>query len=68
MYSLKDILITDLNVQVLCEDKENNTQWGISFIASTDNSEYLSMVADFCTDEELEEITNQVNEITIEEV
>lgn len=67
MYTLKDTLITGTNVQVTCEDKDNNSLWGISFIASEDNSEYLALISEHVTDEELVAITEQIEAIEIPE-
>ena len=60
MYILK---ITNTNVDITVQNTEANTEWGISFIAASDNSDYLTQIAGYVTDEELVEITEKVNAI-----
>lgn len=60
MYILK---ITNTNVDITIHNTKANTEWGISFIATSNNSEYLTKISDHATDEELIEITEKVNAI-----
>ena len=60
MYILK---ITNTNVDITIQNIKANTEWGISFIATSDNSDYLTQIAGYVTDKELVEITEKVNAI-----
>lgn len=51
-------LITGTNIQV--DFKEDNKLWGISFVNSSDNSEYLEQIAEHATDEEYASIVEQI--------
>ena len=64
MYILK---ITNTNVDITIQNTEANTEWGISFIATSDNSDYLTQISEHATGKELIEITEKVNAIEITE-
>ncbi len=55
---LTQTLIEDDNIQVTF--KEDNELWGLSFKNSSDNSEYLELIAEHATDEEYESIVEQI--------
>ena len=59
--------ITNTNVDITIQNTKANTEWGISFIATSDNSDYLTQIAGYVTDDELIEITKKVNAIEITE-
>jgi len=64
MYTLN---ITNTNVDITIHNTKANTEWGISFIATSDNSDYLTQISEYVTDKELIEITEKVNAIEITE-